>query len=59
LLRHRTEMTGPGEFLFRFAQPFVANMRTASEVTDKALDRYLTTNAPLTTGARKRPRTRI
>lgn len=59
LLRHRTEMTGPAEFLFRFAQPFVANLRTASEVTDKALDRYLTTNAPLTTGARKRPRTRI
>lgn len=59
LLRHRTEMTGPAEFLFRFAQPFVANMRAASEATDKALDRYLTTNAPLTSGARKRPRTRI
>ncbi|ALL15481.1 SRPBCC domain-containing protein [Caulobacter henricii] len=59
LVRHRTEMTGPAEFLFRFAKPFVANMRMASEVTDKALDRYLTTNAPPLSGARKRPRTRI
>lgn len=59
LLRHRTEMTGPLEFLARLAPPFVANLRLANELADKALDRYLTTNAPLTSGARKRPRTRI
>ncbi|MCY1649178.1 SRPBCC domain-containing protein [Caulobacter sp. SL161] len=59
LLRHRTEMTGPAEFLFRFAPPSVANLRSASEAADRALDRYLTTNAPSSSGGRQRPRTRI